>query len=188
MTAPAEPLERALVSNLRHYRYYDLVMAGFVTVLVSLRNDHGALRNPHARRSGGALQCCDPACPGGRLREHGADRRRVDDRLLVWRLREQLCHGEDEGLDRGASPLDAHDRLDRGRPACQQYPFYPIAFLGTWQPGTMMKVIAFDWAFKVSVKILFTPMTYAIVRWLKHRENEDWYDRHTNFTPFSLKD
>ncbi|MBS0167921.1 MAG: hypothetical protein JSR29_17680 [Nitrospira sp.] len=52
----------------------------------------------------------------------------------------------------------------------------------------MMKVIAFNWAFKVSVEILFTPMTYAIVRWLKHRENEDWYDRHTNFTPFSLKD
>jgi uncharacterized integral membrane protein (TIGR00697 family) len=66
--------------------------------------------------------------------------------------------------------------------------FYPIAFLGTWQPGTMVKVIAFNWAFKVSVEIVFTPLTYAIVGWLKRRENEDWYDRHTDFTPFSLKD
>ena len=39
--------------------------------------------------------------------------------------------------------------------------FYPIAFSGTWQPGTMMKVVAFNWAFKLSVEILFTPLTYA---------------------------
>ena len=32
------------------------------------------------------------------------------------------------------------------------------------------------------------PVTYAIVGWLKRREHEDWYDRHTDFTPFSLKD
>lgn len=66
--------------------------------------------------------------------------------------------------------------------------FYPIAFLGTWQPDTMLKVIAFNWAFKVSVEVVFTPLTYVIVNWLKRQENEDWYDRHTDFTPFSLKD
>ena len=66
--------------------------------------------------------------------------------------------------------------------------FYPIAFLGTWQPGTIMKVIAFNWALKVSVEILFTPVPYAIVGWLKCQESEDWYDRQTNFTPFSLRD
>ena len=65
---------------------------------------------------------------------------------------------------------------------------YPIAFLEIWQPGTMMKVIAFNWAFKVSVEIIFTPVTYAIVRWLKRQESEDWCDRQTNFTLFSLKD
>jgi queuosine precursor transporter len=66
--------------------------------------------------------------------------------------------------------------------------FYPIAFLEIWQPGTMMKVIAFNWSFKVSVEIVFTPDTYAIVRWLKRQESEDWYDRQTNCTLFSLKD
>jgi hypothetical protein len=33
MTAHAEPFEQEVVSTPRHYRYYDLVMAGFVTVL-----------------------------------------------------------------------------------------------------------------------------------------------------------
>jgi hypothetical protein len=51
----------------------------------------------------------------------------------------------------------------------------------------MMKVIAFNWAFKVSVEIVFKPLTYAIVGWLKRREHEDWYDRHTDFTPFFLE-
>jgi hypothetical protein len=31
-------------------------------------------------------------------------------------------------------------------------------------------------------------VTYAIVGWLKRREHEDFYDRGTNFTPFSLQD
>jgi queuosine precursor transporter len=66
--------------------------------------------------------------------------------------------------------------------------FYPIAFLGVWQPGTMIKVILFNWAFKVSVEVVFTPITYAIVGWLKRAENEDYYDHRTDFTPFSLSD
>jgi uncharacterized integral membrane protein (TIGR00697 family) len=66
--------------------------------------------------------------------------------------------------------------------------FYPIAFFGIWQPGTMLKVIAFNWAFKVSIEVIFTPITYAVVNWLKRKEGEDYFDDRTNFTPFSLKD
>ncbi len=66
--------------------------------------------------------------------------------------------------------------------------FYPIAFYGTWQPGTMLKVIAFNWAFKVSVEVLFTPITYFVVNRLKRAEKEDYFDERTDFTPFSLKD
>ena len=66
--------------------------------------------------------------------------------------------------------------------------FYPVAFLGIWQPGTMLRVIAANWAFKVSVEVLFTPLTYAIVGWLKRVEREDWFDDRTDFTPFSLQD
>jgi uncharacterized integral membrane protein (TIGR00697 family) len=66
--------------------------------------------------------------------------------------------------------------------------FYPIAFLGLWQPGTMLKVIAFNWVFKVGVEVVFTPLTYLIVNSLKRAEGEDYYDTKTNFTPFSLQD
>ena len=34
MTVHAEPRDHNLISNLRHYRYYDLVMAAFVAVLL----------------------------------------------------------------------------------------------------------------------------------------------------------
>jgi len=40
---------------------------------------------------------------------------------------------------------------------------------------------------KVSVEVVFTPVTYAVVGFLKRAENEDYYDRDTQFTPFTLK-
>ncbi len=64
--------------------------------------------------------------------------------------------------------------------------FYPIAFGGVWAGTTMVHVILFNWIFKVSVEVLFTPITYAVVAWMKRVEKEDYYDQDTNFTPFSL--
>ncbi len=49
-------------------------------------------------------------------------------------------------------------------------------------------MIAFNWLFKVSVEVILTPVTYAVVGWLKRAEREDYFDRHTEFTPFSLSD
>jgi len=66
--------------------------------------------------------------------------------------------------------------------------FYPIAFGGIWAGETLLAVIAFNWFFKVMVEVVMTPATYAAVGWLKRRENEDFYDTDTSFTPFSLKD
>jgi len=66
--------------------------------------------------------------------------------------------------------------------------FYPVAFLGVWTSLTLARVILFNWAFKVTVEVVLTPVTYAIVGALKRAEGEDWYDEGTNFTPFSLKD
>src|SRR5262245_44152884 len=66
--------------------------------------------------------------------------------------------------------------------------FYPIAFAGTWTTDTMIAVVSFNWAFKVGVEALFTPVTYAVVGALKRAEQEDFYDRDTDFTPFSLQD
>jgi hypothetical protein len=35
--------------------------------------------------------------------------------------------------------------------------------------------------------VLFTPVTYKMVGALKRAENEDYYDRNTDFSPFTLK-
>jgi uncharacterized PurR-regulated membrane protein YhhQ (DUF165 family) len=66
--------------------------------------------------------------------------------------------------------------------------FYPLAFGGLWTTQSLVQTVLFNWAFKVAVEVVMTPATYAICGWLKRVENEDYYDRHTNFTPFSLKD
>jgi uncharacterized integral membrane protein (TIGR00697 family) len=66
--------------------------------------------------------------------------------------------------------------------------FYPIAFWGVWEGETIAAVIAFNWTMKVLVEVVFTPVTYAVIGFLKRREGIDVYDEHTHFTPFSLRD
>ncbi len=43
-----------------------------------------------------------------------------------------------------------------------------------------------NYIFKVGVEVVMTPLTYAVVRALKRAENEDFYDRETNFNPFAI--
>jgi uncharacterized integral membrane protein (TIGR00697 family) len=43
-----------------------------------------------------------------------------------------------------------------------------------------------NYIFKVGVEALMTPITYIIVRALKKAEQEDYYDRGTNFNPFQI--
>jgi uncharacterized integral membrane protein (TIGR00697 family) len=67
--------------------------------------------------------------------------------------------------------------------------FYPLAFWGTGiiPNEALPKVMLAQFVAKVAVEVLFTPFTYALVRWLKRAEGVDHYDRDTKFTPFSLK-
>ncbi|MCZ8129718.1 MAG: queuosine precursor transporter [Steroidobacteraceae bacterium] len=65
--------------------------------------------------------------------------------------------------------------------------FYTIAFAGLWDLDLLLKVMATQYVLKSGWEILMTPVTYRIVAFLKRAENEDYYDRGTNFTPFSLK-
>ena len=62
--------------------------------------------------------------------------------------------------------------------------FYPLAFLGVWDAATVMQVLVTNWALKVAWEILLTPITYAVVGFLKRREGVDVFDEGTNFTPF----
>jgi uncharacterized PurR-regulated membrane protein YhhQ (DUF165 family) len=47
--------------------------------------------------------------------------------------------------------------------------------------------MAGNYLIKVLWEVLATPITYRVVAFLKRKENEDYYDRETDFTPFSLK-
>jgi hypothetical protein len=64
--------------------------------------------------------------------------------------------------------------------------FYPLAFLGSWDNDLLLQVMLTNYCIKVGWEILATPITYKVVNFLKKKENEDFYDRETNFTPFSL--
>jgi hypothetical protein len=62
--------------------------------------------------------------------------------------------------------------------------FYPLAFLGVFDTATVLKLMLTQWVLKVLWEVLLTPVTYAVVGWLKRKEGVDVFDRNTNFTPF----
>lgn len=66
--------------------------------------------------------------------------------------------------------------------------FLPIAFLGVWSNADLWAVFVSNYIFKVGVEVLFTPLTYQIVNFLKRAENEDYFDRDTNFNPLALSE
>jgi hypothetical protein len=48
----------------------------------------------------------------------------------------------------------------------------------------LRSVMLSNYVFKVGMEALATPVTYAITNWLKRAEREDYYDYHTDFSPF----
>ena len=65
--------------------------------------------------------------------------------------------------------------------------FYFIAFYGIWASADVIKIAIAQYVLKSAWEIVMTPVTYRVVAFLKRAEDEDYYDRGTNFTPFSLK-
>jgi uncharacterized integral membrane protein (TIGR00697 family) len=65
--------------------------------------------------------------------------------------------------------------------------FYPLAFWGDWPPQLVVAVMTSNFFVKVGVETLMTPVTYLIVGFLKRAEHEDFYDRGTDFNPFTLR-
>jgi queuosine precursor transporter len=64
--------------------------------------------------------------------------------------------------------------------------FMTVAFLGVYPAGAMLKLFLSAWAFKVVWEIIALPVTVPLVRWIKRVEQEDYFDRETNFNPFHL--
>jgi uncharacterized integral membrane protein (TIGR00697 family) len=62
--------------------------------------------------------------------------------------------------------------------------FYPLAFLGVFETPVVIQLMLTQWFLKVAWEVILTPVTYAIVGYLKRKEGVDVFDRGTNFTPF----
>jgi hypothetical protein len=63
--------------------------------------------------------------------------------------------------------------------------FWAIALIGGMiVPAAFLPTFAGEWLSKVGYEVVATPVTYQIVNWLKRMEQEDYYDRNTDFTPF----
>jgi uncharacterized integral membrane protein (TIGR00697 family) len=74
--------------------------------------------------------------------------------------------------------------------------FYPLAFrvfpslfgfeAAVWGWDLVLAVMVNNYLLKVAVEAAFTPVTYALVRFLKRGEGLDVYDVDTDFSPFRL--
>ena len=64
--------------------------------------------------------------------------------------------------------------------------FIAIASLFGIFPWSLFVTLSLtNYLFKTATESVFTPITYAIVNFLKRIENEDFYDRDTDFNPFA---
>ena len=64
--------------------------------------------------------------------------------------------------------------------------FLAIAFAGIL-PWDLIGVLwVSNYIFKVGTEIVLLPITYRVVNWLKKKEEEDYYDRDTDFNPIKI--
>jgi len=59
------------------------------------------------------------------------------------------------------------------------------AFYGMRPVGIILRLIVAGYLIKVAYETLMTPLTYAIVNFLKRTEGVDYFDYQTNFSPFA---
>ena len=64
--------------------------------------------------------------------------------------------------------------------------FITIAFTGVLPGGVLLRTILYQWGFKTVYEIVATPLTYAVVSFLKRQERQDPFDIGTDFNPFRL--
>jgi uncharacterized integral membrane protein (TIGR00697 family) len=62
-----------------------------------------------------------------------------------------------------------------------------IAFAGVWSPAEIVRVIISGYLGKVAYEVAATPVTYAVINFLKRKEEIDIIDSNTDFNPFKSK-
>jgi queuosine precursor transporter len=65
--------------------------------------------------------------------------------------------------------------------------FYVIALYAVLPNSLLVQSILTGWLMKVGVEVVFTPLTYKVVSALKRLEQEDYYDRDTDFNPLIVR-
>lgn len=61
--------------------------------------------------------------------------------------------------------------------------FVTVSFWGTMDNKTVLTMILFQYLFKVCYEVVFTPVTYAVVKWLKNKEGVDTFDYDIKYNP-----
>jgi len=64
--------------------------------------------------------------------------------------------------------------------------FITLAFAGTVPASVLPVIVGGQWGVKVLYEAAATPLTYAVVRWLKSSEGLDTFDYRTDFNPIRL--
>ena len=59
--------------------------------------------------------------------------------------------------------------------------FITISFAGTMETKVLLQMILFQYLFKVCYEIVATPLTYAVVGWVKRKEGIDTYDSNIRY-------
>ena len=62
-----------------------------------------------------------------------------------------------------------------------------IAFVGVLSIGDVWRIFYIEWLLKVLYESAATPLTYAVVGYLKRREGIDVYDETTNMNPLAVR-
>lgn len=66
--------------------------------------------------------------------------------------------------------------------------FILIAFAGVIPDNELLRTFITAWLVKIAYETLATPLTYAVVTFLKDADASDHYDQETNFNPFQLRE
>ncbi len=62
--------------------------------------------------------------------------------------------------------------------------FIAISFWGTMDNSVLFQMMLFQYLFKVCYEVVFTPLTYAVVNWLKKKEEIDTFDSGIKYNIF----
>jgi uncharacterized integral membrane protein (TIGR00697 family) len=66
--------------------------------------------------------------------------------------------------------------------------FIVLAFYGTIPVDSLGRVVIYQWLVKSAYEASVTPLTYVVVNYLKRVEQEDHYDRGTDFNPIRWRE